>query len=381
MKKSIIGIAIILVTIITVYFTTDLFKPPIEVYYYKAQREDLPIIISASGYISFNNKVDIYPKFSSTLLDIRVKQGQRVKKGDILATLDTKEIESQIKNLELMLEFVKTQEVLSSRGNILGNFLGMQTNNSSNNSMSFESIRGLLEIYYNNLKEMLQEKYLKSPIDGIVVSVNAEKGQKVSPNTSSSSTNLLNLGSLSNFSSLLGMIGGSTTNSIMTIVDISSINAVVRVDETNVMKIKEGQKADVKVDALGDKWWEGYVKSVSFSPSIGKDGTYAYEVRIGVPTLGDKVKEGMSVSCNIYVGVKKNALVIPLSAIEFKEGKTYAYIINDNHAIEKEVTLGDILGDKIEVLKGIKEGDFIILSPPKNLKNKSKVRGITYENN
>lgn len=373
-KYVIFSILTIIVVFIVLYFATDIFSPPIQVRTFKVEKKDLPIIISTTGNLSFTNKVEIFPKFSAMILKLRVKLGDKVKKGDTLAMLDASEIEKQMKNIELAMEAIKTQEILSSQGNILGRLFGFSSQESSNNSsFSLESMRALLESYYKTLKEQYENRIIRSPISGVVVSVNVEEGQRVKEETQGG-LNFPNLSSL-NLSSLLSLFGGAvTSNSMMTIVDINSLTAVVKVDENNVLKIKEGQKAEVKVDALGEKLWEGRVKSVSFSPSLNKDGTYAYEVKIAIPILGDKVKEGMSVSANVYAGIKKGSLVIPLSSIIFREGKTFVFAVNDNHAVEKEVILGDIYGDMIEVIKGLKEEDTIIISPPKNIKNGSRVR-------
>ncbi|MCX7845260.1 MAG: efflux RND transporter periplasmic adaptor subunit, partial [Dictyoglomaceae bacterium] len=250
---------------------------------------------------------------------------------------------------------------------------GLPQENFQGNVNSFENLKNLLSAYYENLKNTYENRFLKSPITGIVVNINGEEGEIIKEQSQLGS-NIQNLNSL-NFSSLLNLFTStSPSNSLMTIVDINSLVADVRVDESNVLKIKEGQKAEIKVDALGDKLWEGRVKSISFSPSLSKDGSYGYDVKISIPSLGDKVKEGMSVSANIYVGIKKDALVIPMNSIIFREGKTFVFIVDNNRAIEREIFLGDIYGDMIEVVKGLKENDKVILSPSNKIKNGSRIR-------
>jgi HlyD family secretion protein len=370
-KKCLTIFGLIIIGIITLYFRTDLFYPPIEVETFRVERKNLPIIISTTGNLMFTNKIEITPKFSGRVLDIKVKTGDKVKKGDILVILDAKDIEKQMKNIKTMIETLKAQETLQKQMGILGGLFGFYSQSATQSNISFESIKNLLESYYQNLKDLYESRIIKSEIDGIVVNVNIDKGQMIK-REDSSGLNLQNLTSL-NLSSLLNLFAPSTS-SIITIVDINSLVAVVRVDESNVLKLKEGQDAEVKVEALGDKWWKGKVKNISFSPSLNREGTYSYEVKISIPSLGDKVREGMSISANIYVGKKENALIIPLKSIYFEGGKTYVFTVKNNHALQKEIILGDIYQDMVEVKNGLYERDIVITSPLNKIKNGIKVR-------
>ncbi len=372
MKKIILILGLIFITFIILYFLTDIFTPSIEAKTIKLEKRDLPIIISATGNLYFMNKVDISPQISGVLLKLKVKVGDKVKRGDILAEIDAREIKKQMENIKLIMDTIKTQETLQNQMKILGSFFGFSQNNPQGDTNSFEGLKNLLSSYYENLKNMYENRFVKSPISGIVVNINIEEGQIVKEQ-SQFNLNLQNLSPLNIFS-LLNPFSSSPSNSLMTIVDTDSLVADIRVDESNVLKIKEGQKAEVKVDALGEKIWEGRVKSIAFSPSLSKDGSYGYNVKVSVPSLGDKVKEGMSVSTNIHVGIKKNAFVIPMNSVVFKEGKNFVFIVNDKHALEKEVFLGDIYGAMIEIVKGLKENDIVILSPSNKIKNGSRVK-------
>lgn len=373
MKKIIFIFGITFIALFFIlYFSIDIFSLPIEVKTINVEKKDLPIILSTTGNLYFMNKVDIFPKISGTLLKIKVKVGDKVKKGEILAEIDAKDIKKQMDNIKLIIDTIKTQETLQNQFKIVGSLFGFSQRNSPEDINTFENLKTLLSAYYENLKNMYENRVVKSPISGIVVNINAEEGQIIKEQ-SQFSLNLPNISSL-NLSSFLNLFSSSSSNPLMTIVDTNSLVADVRVDESSVLKIKEGQKAEVKIDALGDKVWEGRVKSISFSPSLSKEGSYGYNVKISIPSLGDKVKEGMSVSANIYVGVKKNALVIPMNSIIFREGRTFVFIINNNHAIEREVFLGDIHNDMIEVVNGLKENDIVILSPSNKIKNGSRVR-------
>lgn len=115
-----------------------------------------------------------------------------------------------------------------------------------------------------------------------------------------------------------------TSNSILTIVDTSSMKIKVSVDELDIDKVKIGQKADIKFDAIKDKSYKGTVESISLSGSAS-GGVTTYDV---VLTLDDStnVKVGMNANVNILINSKENALTIPVEALINRNGNMYVII-------------------------------------------------------
>ncbi|HOP94356.1 MAG TPA: efflux RND transporter periplasmic adaptor subunit [Dictyoglomaceae bacterium] len=359
MKKLLIAAVLIAAAIGILIYGIRTSPVPVEVVAVK--RKDIPISINVSGSLSFSKKIDIYPKVSGTVSEVRVKVGDKVKKGDTLVIIDAQELKQQMEQIRNIIDLLK---ITSAMGSLNMNYI-------QNIPISPDQIK-TLETTYNTLNKLYQERIIKSPIDGIVAKVNTmpgvhlQTGQDISSQTS--------LGNLSNILSLFNL---STSNSsIITIIDPKSLVATVKVDESNILKIKEGQEVEVNVDALEEKPWKGKVSSISMIPTLNKDGTYAYDVIVPLPQLGNKVVEGMSISATISLGTKRNALTIPLNAITFKEGRTYVYIIKDGKAEEKEITLGDMTFNEVEVKNGLQGKELVIISPLEKIKNHSKIKII-----
>ncbi|HOJ92415.1 MAG TPA: efflux RND transporter periplasmic adaptor subunit [Dictyoglomaceae bacterium] len=359
MKKLLIAAVLIAAAIGILIYGIRTSPVPVEVVAVK--RKDIPISINVSGSLSFSKKIDIYPKVSGTVSEVRVKVGDKVKKGDTLVIIDAQELKQQMEQIRNIIDLLK---ITSAMGSLNMNYI-------QNIPISPDQIK-TLETTYNTLNKLYQERIIKSPIDGIVAKVNTmpgvhlQTGQDISSQTS--------LGNLSNILSLFNL---STSNSsIITIIDPKSLVATVKVDESNILKIKEGQEVEVNVDALEENPWEGKVSSISMIPTLNKDGTYAYDVIVPLPQLGNKVVEGMSISATISLGTKRNALTIPLNAITFKEGRTYVYIIKDGKAEEKEITLGDMTFNEVEVKNGLQGKELVIISPLEKIKNHSKIKII-----
>lgn len=356
MKKLLVAIFLIIAISITIYYQ---FNNTIPVQVVAVEKKDLPLYINLSGNLSFSKKIEIYPKVSGIVKEIRVKVGDKVKKGEILAIIEAEDLKRQINQIKNLIDLIKISNALSSFNPQL-NKINISTN-------QIET----LESYYNSLKELYKERIIKSPINGIVAKINISLGEAVK--TSQESANISNL--LGNFNNLLSMFNISlpTSNPAFVLIDPSSLIATLKVDENNVLKIKEGQQAKINVDALDQNPWYGKVFSVSKIPSLNKDGSYAYEVTIPLPQLGDKAFEGMNISATINIGTKKNVLTIPLNAIVFREGKTYVFLYEDGRAKEKEVIIGDMTMDEIEIKEGLKEGDLVIISPLEKISNNTKV--------
>ncbi|MCX7846200.1 MAG: efflux RND transporter periplasmic adaptor subunit, partial [Dictyoglomaceae bacterium] len=170
MKKAFLIFGIFFIALFSIlYISTDILNPSLEVKIIKVEKKDLPIIVSTTGNLYFRNKVEISPKITGTLLKMRVKVGDKVKKGEILAEIDAKDIKKQMDNVKLMMETIKTQETLQNQFKILGSFFGLPQENFQGNVNSFENLKNLLSAYYENLKNTYENRFLKSPITGIVV--------------------------------------------------------------------------------------------------------------------------------------------------------------------------------------------------------------------
>lgn len=356
MKRLLIIVLILIAVGITVFYQSNNAIP---VKVEKISKKDLNLTINLSGNLSFLRKIEIYPKVSGVVKEVRVKPGDKVKKGDILAIIDAEDLKKQIEQIKNIIDLAKISLAFGT------------LNPQSEFKITSDQIK-TLESYYESLKKLYEERIIKSPINGFIAKVNLSPNETVQ--ISQNNLNLNNL--LGNLSSLLNMFNLALpqNNPAFIIIDPTSLNAILKVDENNVLKIREGQKAIITVDALDQNPWEGKVTYVSKIPSLNKDGTYAYEVYIPIPQLGEKVVEGMTTSAIINIGVKKNVITIPLSAITFKEGKNYVYVYENGKAQEREVIIGDMTLDEIEIKEGLKEGDLIITSPIDKIANNKKVK-------
>jgi HlyD family secretion protein len=181
---------------------------------------------------------------------------------------------------------------------------------------------------------------ITAPITGLITAVNNKNGDNVS------AINTI-------WTSNPGI--GQPTKPALTIVDPDTMKVKVPVDELDIERIKEGQKTEIRVDAVSGKVYEGTVESI---PEIGItiNGVTTYNVVVSIQNRED-IKIGMSANVDIVVDSKDDVLAVPADVVIEKDNKRYVKNENDNLI---EVKTGIENENYIEILDGIKEGEEVL---------------------
>ncbi|MCP2619077.1 efflux RND transporter periplasmic adaptor subunit, partial [Candidatus Aminicenantes bacterium AC-335-A11] len=190
-----------------------------------------------------------------------------------------------------------------------------------------------------------------SPIDGVITSLRIEEGEVVITGTMNNPGTVL-----------------------MTIADLSIMEVEVEVDETDVVNVKVGQEAEVRVDAFPDLIIKGKVTEVGSSALVKLGAASVEEAKDFkvVITLIDPPKElkpGLSATADIIVARRENVLAVPISALVLREDKEKKkeiegiYIVKNGRAYFQPVEKG-IMGEmKVEIKSGLKEGQEVVVGP------------------
>ncbi|MEG6565791.1 HlyD family efflux transporter periplasmic adaptor subunit [Thermoanaerobacterium saccharolyticum] len=296
-----------------------------------------------NGTLSVKNTNVVTSQIQGTVASINVKEGQKISAGTLIATITTTVDDSTIKKDQLNLQ---------------------QAQNNYNNILS--------EV--NNLN-------IYAPIDGIIISQNINEGDQLSNSNSSASTSSSSSNSSNTTSS--SSSSNSNTGSSTSINNLSSVynqadTAVivsnsgysidVPIDETDISKIKIGQKANITTDDLQGQTFEGTVTEISSVPTI-QNNVASYDVTVSLPYT-DKLKLGQSMNVSIVVSQKENTLLLPIEAVQTNGNNKYVILYDESNSNNngknvrniKQVTTG-IYNDKyIEILSGLSEGDKVLIS-------------------
>ncbi|SNS76059.1 HlyD family secretion protein [Granulicella rosea] len=194
----------------------------------------------------------------------------------------------------------------------------------------------------NQLEEQLSYTTITSPMDGVILSRDVEKGDAVS--------------------SILVL--GSTATLVMTIGDIHQVYVQGKVDEADIGKVYLGQQARIKVESFRDKAFIGKVTRIA-PLGVEKDNVTTFEVRVSIDNPGGELKSNMTANAEILLEEHKNVLTVPEQAVIYDKDRKASVEVPD--AAQKtgrrkiDVTAGISNGSRTEILNGLKAGDAVIL--------------------
>ncbi len=155
---------------------------------------------------------------------------------------------------------------------------------------------------------------------------------------------------------------------IITIPDMTRMSVKVKIHETYIKKVQKGQKARITVDAFPDKVLEGEVTKVGVLPDSQNrwmnPDLKVYGVTIAIDGTHDWVKPGMSAKVEILVNKLPDVVHIPVQAVSLNEGKQVCYVTGGLKPERREVEIGEFTDEFIEIKKGLKEGEKVLLRPP-----------------
>jgi len=171
---------------------------------------------------------------------------------------------------------------------------------------------------------------------------------------------------------------------LMTIADLSEMEVEVEVDETDVVGVKLGQSANVKVDALPDQTLKGTVTEIGSSAiaklTTSQQESRDFQVTITLSDPPGSLKPGLSASADIITAEKNDVMAVPISALVLREKpETRAankekgeeegvYLMESSRARFQPVTKGIMGGLLIEISSGLREGQEVIVGPYNSLR-------------
>ncbi|MBN2347000.1 MAG: efflux RND transporter periplasmic adaptor subunit [Candidatus Aminicenantes bacterium] len=359
----------------------------------KVRKRDLVEKVSATGEIKPKKNVNISTDVAGKILKILVAEGETVSQGQLLIKIDSAvyeanadgarevissseaELISQEATLKQAKQFLERRRRLVDEGLIsreqfedAATQYEIAAANRKANLHRIEQARASLK----STSDSIQKTSIVSPIDGIVTSLNVEEGE------------VAIIGTMNNPGTVL-----------MTIADLSVMEAEVLVDETDVVKVKPGKRAHVTVDALPGRIMEGTVtevgnSAVSALASIG--GTAAeskdFKTVITLEAPPPSLKPGFSATADIIIEEKKGVPSVPIAALVIVEDKgpgkkgggeerEGVFVASGGKSLFRPVEKG-IAGDMhIEITAGLQENEVIVSGPfavLKRLKDGDRIR-------
>jgi HlyD family secretion protein len=156
--------------------------------------------------------------------------------------------------------------------------------------------------------------------------------------------------------------------------DLTSLRAVVKINEVDIAKIKSGLKVEIKPDAFSDSTFQGEVMTVA-NLAVNKDEkskVKVFPVEIKINARDKKLLPGLTVSCRIILGKIEKALFLPLEAVKSEGGKNFVWLKTLKGYVKTFVETGETNKNFVVITKGVSSGDVIALSDPTGKDEKKK---------
>lgn len=385
---SALAVAVMLGGILLTYQWYTSPSPRVEYTTAPATVSDLTVEISATGTLQPLTQVDISSELSGVVREVAVAENQQVRKGDVLAKLDTSKLEAQIEraqasakaaaaSVETARVTLKETEQALARASELAR-KGMATQQALDTAQAardrakaaLDSAKASLAIANADLKLQqadLAKSTIYAPIDGIVLTRSVDPGQTVASSLQAP---------------VLFVIAA----------DLRKMELKAAVDEADIGQIRVGQQARFTVDAFPERPFDAEIRDISYA-SVTTDGVVTYDARLDVDNTDMLLRPGMTATVSVVTQQAKGVLTVPSSAFRYRptetrergfsmlsmftgrrgpmrrpgqteqppaEGLRTLYVLENGQPRRVDVKIGSSDGDRTEVLSGLEEGDRVI---------------------
>ena len=383
MKKLLIGLVVVVALggIVFASIRAKNHDKGVKVYAEEVKRRDLSQIVKASGELEPRVKVNISAHVIGKISRLYVEEGDRIEKGQPFLRLEQEAFIAQRDQWAAQLRNARTavqqaQVSLADARNKLGRSQRLQTEGISSREqleaaqLAETSARLGLQEAQDTVRQVqasltkaqddLSKTTIYAPLTGRVIALNAKEGEVVVS------------GTMNNPASVIG-----------TIADMSEILATVDVDETEIVNVRLGQRATLKVDAVPGKEYHGKVVEVGssgFSRPQQPDVTF-FKVKVLLDDADPDLRASMSVRAEIETATHPDALVVPIQTVVEREPKAatgkgdgkktekVVFRIEGGKARQQAVTTGISDETHVELLSGVKVGEKVVTGPYRTLKD------------
>jgi len=309
-----------------------------------------PPLLTASGYLVASRTAKITPKISGKVVKLNIDTGVNVKKGDVIAVLESTNVQAQLDEANASLSEAQREydrQVALWKQGVTSRAL----------YDSAESQLKAAKARVDQIRINMQDMVVRAPFDGTVATKSTEVGEVIS-------------------SVMMGQVAGTLpTGAICTLVDLKTIEVEADVNEQSISQLHEGQAAEVAVDAFPNRKWKGQLRQIIPTADRAKA---IVKVKVAIINPDAPLLPEMAANVSFLQAPRSDAELnepakLWLAPSAIVDGKV-AVVDANKHVAWKHVTTGEVREGRIEITSGIKEGDRVVLRGADALKENQLVR-------
>jgi RND family efflux transporter MFP subunit len=372
----------LLVALLIILYLQGVLKPAVEVQVAAVQKiypAQTFTLLNASGYVVAQRKAAVASKITGRLVFMGVEEGNRVKKGEVIARLENDDAKAAVQRAmadvkvahfnidqsqaeldDALLDYNRKKGLVEKEIIPLSQFDAAEARYKKAKAVVAAN-RASLRASEAALKEaevLLEYTIIRAPFDAVVLTKDADIGDIVTP---------------------IGAAADAKA-AVVTIADMDSLQVEVDVSESNIEQVKVGQPCEIQLDALPNDRFRGVVHMIVPTADRSKASIL---VKVAFLDRDPRILPEMSVkvaflSRQVSADEEKPLTALPSGAVVSRDGKTLAFVVRNNLAVETPVHLGRKLDSMVEILNGVEVGDQVATAPLDKIKNGVKVR-VTQE--
>src|ERR1700682_4514365 len=320
-RQIIIGVAGLLVLWLIVSIMLSKREKPIPVTTEKAVRKTILQTVSATGKVQPETEVKISPEVAGEIIDLPVADGMGIKKGDLLVRIKTDSYKALLERQEAAISSAKAtnlqqkaamlqteQDIKRAEDMYAKKTISIQEYNAA--QAAYDVAKNTFESSLHDIeraqagssqaRDQLSKTTVYSPIDGTVTILNSKLGERIVAT---------------------GQFAGTE---VMRVADLSHMQAVVDVNENDVVNVKVGDKASIKIDAYSDRRFKGTVQQIANTGKTTGAGTQEevtnFEVKIRIDEHDVALRPALSATADIETNMVKDVVAVPMQAVTIRTG-------------------------------------------------------------
>ncbi|CAN5425130.1 efflux RND transporter periplasmic adaptor subunit [soil metagenome] len=296
-------------------------EQPIAVTTEKAQRRDIIETVSATGKVQPETEVKISPEVAGEIIELPVEDGKKVKRGDLLMRIRPDSYKALLEQQQAAISTAeavsgqqkaaveKAEQDLKQAKDLYQKKLISQTEMLSTQT-TYDGAKSMYESGLHSIegakasssqaRDQLSKTTIYSPLDGLVTVLNSKLGERVVATNQFAGTE------------------------VMRVADLTRMQAVVDVNENDVVHVKIGDSAQVSIDAYGDRKFMGAVEQIAHTGKTTGSGTQEevtnFEVKIKLEGDGLSLRPGLSCTADIQTNMVKNVVSVPIQSVTIRTG-------------------------------------------------------------
>jgi RND family efflux transporter MFP subunit len=332
------------------------------------------IVLNASGYVTARREATVSSKVTGKVTEVLIEEGMKVTNGQVVARLDDSNVkasldvaQAQLASAQAALAETEAQIKLADQEYQRFTELAKQHIASQSDLDQAESNAKSLEAHLAQQKldvvvaqrqvtmwqQQMDDMVIRAPFDGVITTKDAQPGEMISPVSAG---------------------GGYTRTGIGTIVDMTSLEIEIDVNESYINRVEPGQPVEATLDAYSD--WKIPCKVIAIIPTADREKS-TVKVRVGFDQLDPRILPDMSVKVAFRDNGEMPAshtVLVPKNSVLNRNGRDVVFVVHDGHAERRAVTVTDTQNDDSTLSAGVAAGEKVVVDAPPELKDGMAVK-------